>query len=653
MAEKGKTDSQLLYGVIVRATIERGSILATTLPPLKEGFYTLDAKDLGNNNLIAVGTDHLPLFAPGEISYKGEPIMALFGPDKEVLALLADEIEFDYQISQEELPPSEIEPLKFGWGDMQASSEEEESVVEKSYIDRPTATLEDTLFKVSTWIDGELLKIEAPTQWPFHLRDTVAHVCNRTQKSVVVYPQEHFSPKDEKLLLPSLLASIAAMATKKFGQPVELMTTFPTFKSGVTVWRKTYLSTKGKPLREEVKAIIDQGAFPLFSQEMMAQTMAGLIPLYQLEAFSAEVEVVLSPTYPAHFFGDLGYSSTLFSSEAHTSNLAVAAQMVSTNWRTKYYGESRPRNEYMETLPIPKLRDLIGETGTVADFSRHSAVYKLQKRTKQHLSPFFNYSRGVGIACGGGLSGFSTTSALHTASKISVTLDANNEVTINTSYYPSQKTFSLWRSIIIEELALEKETIVFVANDTSQMVDSGPEVLSLDVERSVAMLTHCCQAIKRKQFQEPLPISEAVSAKMITAGVEPLFCSKNWGCIILQLEVNTMTLEVEARQLWGRFTFSNAYDKELLKTKFKHIINSTLHEINIIPRYRKGAPPLIELEIENLEQEAFPSSATSAIRAMVMAAASAALSQALQAEVNAMPVTASDIIKYIGGEDED
>ncbi|NLA93102.1 MAG: hypothetical protein GX842_06705, partial [Spirochaetales bacterium] len=180
-----------------------------------------------------------------------------------------------------------------------------------------------------------------------------------------------------------------------------------------------------------------------------------------------------------------------------------------------------------------------------------------------------------------------------------------------------------------------------------------PEVLSLDVERSVAMLTHCCQAIKRKQFQEPLPISEAVSAKMITAGVEPLFCSKNWGCIILQLEVNTMTLEVEARQLWGRFTFSNAYDKELLKTKFKHIINSTLHEINIIPRYRKGAPPLIELEIENLEQEAFPSSATSAIRAMVMAAASAALSQALQAEVNAMPVTASDIIKYIGGEDED
>lgn len=653
MAEKEKTDSQVLYGVIVRATIERGSILATTLPPLKEGYYSLDAKDLGNNNFISIGTNQIPLFAPGEVSYKGEPILALFGLDKETLIIKAGEIEFDFQLSQEEISPSNIEPLRFGWGAIDTPPEEGESIVERSYTDRPAATTEDTLFKVSTWLDGEILKVELPTQWPFHVRDTVASVCNRTQKSVIVYPQEHFSPKDEKLVLPSVLAAIAALATKKFNQPVELITTFPTFKSGVTVRRKTRLSSKGKPLSEEVKATIDQGAFPLFSQELMVQAMAGLIPLYQLEAFSGEVEIVTSPSYPAHFFGDLGYSSTLFSTEAHTSALASATQMVSTNWRTKYYEESKEREKFIETLPIAKLRDLIGETGTATDFSRHSAVYSLQKRSKQHLSPFFNYSRGIGMACAGGVSGLSFSSDLHSASKLGVTLDANNEVTINTSYYPSQKIFSLWRSVVVKELSLEKETIIFVENDTSQMVDTGPEVLSLDVGRSVAMLTHCCQAIKRKQFQEPLPISEAVSAKMINTGSAPPFSSKNWGCIVIQLEVNTMTLEVEARQLWGHFVFCNAYDKEMLKTKFKHIINATLYENNIIPRYRKGAPPLIEIEIENLNQETFPSSASSAIRAMVMAAASAALSQALQFDVNAMPVTATDIMRYIRGSDED
>ncbi|MGI6480529.1 MAG: hypothetical protein ACOXZ2_02935 [Sphaerochaetaceae bacterium] len=116
MAEKEKTDSQVLYGVIVRATIERGSILATTLPPLKEGYYSLDAKDLGNNNFISIGTNQIPLFAPGEVSYKGEPILALFGLDKETLIIKAGEIEFDFQLSQEEISPSNIEPSQVWLG---------------------------------------------------------------------------------------------------------------------------------------------------------------------------------------------------------------------------------------------------------------------------------------------------------------------------------------------------------------------------------------------------------------------------------------------------------------------------------------------------------------------------------------------------------
>ncbi len=650
MTEKTQDSPQILYGVIVRAPIDAGTILAVNLPNLEANNFLLDAKDFGNNNLISVCQQEIPIFASVVVAYRGEPILALFGPDKEAIKLKAGEVEIDFQITKGESTKT-IKPLKYSWGTFPPASEGEQ-IIERRYIDRPSNTLEDTPFYVSTWLEGELLKIESPTQWPFHVRDTVAQVCSRTQKSVVVYPQEHFSPKDEKVLIPSIIASIAAMATKKFNCRVEIESSFPTFKSGVEVVRKTTLSSKGEPLREEVKALIDQGAFPLFTTEMMEQAFIGLIPLYHLNAFSAEVEVISSPNPPAHFYGDLGYSSTLFSTEAHTSALASFSQMVSSNWRAKYYEESEERNAFVENLPITKLRNLISLTGGASDFARHSAVYNLQKRIKQPFSPFYNYSRGIGMACGGGLSGFSATSHLNSSSKITVTLDANNQVLVNTSYYPSQKTFALWRSVIVKELGLERETITFVENDTANMVDSGLEVLSLDVERSVAMLTQCCQSIKKKQFQEPLPITESVTAKGITGGATRFFSSKNWGCIALQLEINTITLEVEARHLWGRFTFSNAYDKKLLKTKFKHIINSTLYENNIIPCYRPESPPLVEIEIENLEQEAFPSSATSAIRAMVMAAASAALSQALQCYVNAMPVTADDIIKYIRGRDE-
>ena len=180
------------------------------------------------------------------------------------------------------------------------------------------------------------------------------------------------------------------------------------------------------------------------------------------------------------------------------------------------------------------------------------------------------------------------------------------------------------------------------------MVDTGPEVLSLDVERSVMMLTQCCTAIKAKRFQEPLPITESATAKSVLSGTtSPMFSSKNWGCLIVELEVNTITLEIEVRRVWGRFTFSNALDLNRLRVKFRHIINTSLNECNIIPVHNDGVPPLMDIDVNSLGSEAYPSSATSALRAMVMAASSAALSQALNCDATTMPITSEDIVGYI------
>jgi len=641
--------SQTIHGIVIRANIDSGSILGINFPKPDKRFFVLEAKDIIGANTISVYGDEFPLFASTDITYKGQPLFALFGPDAEAVEIKSREIEIDFQLSQAQTQIEKPQPLTYKWGDVDEIFTQSETIVERTYLDRQVWTREDTIMQVITWLEDDMLKVEAPTQWPFHVRDTVAQICGRTQKSVVVYPQPHFSAKDEKILLPSILAAISALATIKLGARVQMNSHFPTYNSPVTITRKTALDAKGKPLAEEVKAVVDQGAYSLFTAELLTQALAGLLPLYHLQAFSAELSVITSSTPPSHFYGDLGYSSTLFSTETHASALAKQAQMNPANWRIKYYVESFERNSIVETLPISKLRDLIGITCGAADFSRHNAVYELQRRAKRPLSAFLNYSRGIGISCGAGISGFSTNSALHTAAKIAVTLDTKDHVVVNTSFYPSKKTTALWSSIIIKELSLEKETITFVENDTTQMVDTGPEVLSLDVERSAMMITHCCEVIKRKRFQEPLPITEAVTAKGTIPNRDIQFSSKNWGCLVLQLEINTITLEIEARQIWGRFSFSNTPDTKQLQVKFKHIINSSLHENNIIPVYRKEAPPLMDIEVDSLGDQAYPSSATSALRAMVMAACASALSQALNCDVATMPVTSDDIIGYIGG----
>ncbi|MDD4218828.1 MAG: molybdopterin cofactor-binding domain-containing protein [Sphaerochaetaceae bacterium] len=658
MAEKSTkvaSESQTIHGIIIRANIDSGSILGVTLPKPDKRFVLLEAKDVIGKNVVSVAGDELPLFASTDITYKGQPIFALFGPDAEAVEVKSREIEIDFQLtptSQTQVQVENKEPLTCAWGNLDEAFKQGETVIERTYTDRQTWTREDTILQVTTWVEDDLLKIEIPTQWPFHVRDTVAQICGRTQKSVVVYPQPHFSAKDEKLLLPSMLAAMAALATLKLQARVQMISRFPTYKSAITITRKTALDAKGKPIGEKVKAQINQGAYALFTTEMLTQALAGLFPLYQLSAFSAEVQAVTSHAPPSHFFGDLGYSSTLFSSEAHASAIARHLQMNPANWRIKHYGEGTEQNSIVETLPITKLRDLIGDTCKKADFARHSAVYELQRRAKHPLSAFLNYSRGIGLACGAGISGFSTDSALHTAAKIEITLEANNRVIVNTSFYPTKKITSLWRTIIINELSLEKETVIFVENDTMHMVDTGPEVLSLDVERSVMMITRCCEIIKRKRFKDPLPITESVSAKSILSSSKIQFSSKNWGCLVLQLEINTIKLEVEARRIWGRFSFSNTPDTKKLQVKFKHIINSSLHENNIIPVFRKGSPPLMDIEIDTVGEQAYPSSATSALRAMVMAACASALSQALNCDVCTMPVSNDDIISYIRRQNE-
>ena len=654
MADKtNRTDesSDLLYGIMIRSDIDSGKVLDVSSLKPDSRFFILGSQDIPGSNSVQVYDDEIPLLAADEVTYRGQPVAALFGPDIETVEVKAREVQINYHLyddTKEFLAKRVHSPIVYQWGEIDVQFSQAATQFEQTYVDRRVWTKEDTITQVTTWIDGDTLHVQAPTQWPFHVRDTVSTCCGRTRKSVIVHPMSHFSPKDEKLILPSILAAVSALATIRTSRKVRMASRFPTYRSPLTITRKTALDANGKPMAEEVEAIIDQGTFPLFTAELFKQVLAGLIPIYELQAFSATVRIVESHTPPSHFFGDLGYSSALFSTEAHASAIARKRQANPSNWRIKHYSDEPKRNEVLETLVTAKLRDLIGTTCNVSDFFRHHAVYELQRKSRASLNTFLNYSRGIGIACGAGISGFSNESSMNSAAKISVTLDSNNVVVINTSFQRSRKTVALWRSIISRELSVDRENISFVEPDTSQMVDTGPEVLSLDVERSVIMLLQCCTAIKAKRFQEPLPIIESVTAKSALSGVpSAMFSSKNWGCLIIELEVDTITLEVVARRVWGRFTFSNTTDIKRLRMKFRHIINSSLRECNVIPMHREGIPSMMDIEVNTLGSEANPSSATSALRAMVMAACSAALSQALNCDATSVPITSDDIIGYI------
>ncbi len=643
----------MLHGIIIRSTIESGKMIGVTLPDLDDRFHVIGPRDVKGSNIVRILDDTMPLFAASQISYQGQPLLALFGPDTETVEVKAREIEFDFQLPSADpsiASSSSLRthsPILYSWGNAEQLMKEATSVVERTYTDKEENTSEYIVSFVRAIPSEDTITIEVPTQWPHHVRETVAEVCGKQKKKIIVVPGPYFSIKDEKLIYPSMLACIAALATIKSKKPVQMASRFPTYKPKVTIARRTALDTNKKPFAETVTVVVDQGAFPFFSSEMFRHFLTGLIPLYSLQAFSVKVNFIASDHPPAHFYGDLGYSSALFSTEAHASTLAGETQMNPANWRLKHYTEYPERNSIITTPPSAKLRDIIGELCTQADFARHSAVYELQRKVKKPLSTFLNYSRGVGIACSAGISGFSSTFSLSQQYNISITLESNNKVLINTSFYPTPKVTTLWKGIISKELGLERENIAFCCANTAEMVDSGPNVLCQDIERASFMINRCCTAIKSKRFQEPLPITESVFSRSAITNPNVLFSSGSWGALILELEVNTISLEVEIRQIWCNIAFSQIFDRKLLIGKLRHIIMMSLHECGAVFSYGKDREPSVIITVTDQAGMSSPGAVDSALRGMILAAYSSALSQALNSEVCSLPVKGDNIIQYV------
>ncbi len=626
-----------LHGIIIYSSVEKGSIIGCSKIEEHEPFYLLDSSSITGTNGVRIDQSIIPLLGGYDIKYRGEPIFALFGPSLESVQKRAKSIEIEYQAisADESYALKEHTPVTYSWGKESVIESGELTTFESSFtFDRQTIT-KDSPHTVETYLEGDRLIVDAATQWPFHVLDTVAATCGRTKKSICVKSRTYHSGHDETLIRPSIHASIAALATQATEKHVVLHINEPQSCSRIKADRKTYLDASGVPVAESCRIELDQGAYPLFRGELIIQMIGGLMPPYPVKYFTTEFTSVESHLPPTHFYGTLGFREAVFFTEAHVSALARKENKNPSNWRVNHYNDYRQKSAFIKTLPIGDLKDLITSVGKAGDFSRHHAVYEIQSRSGNTLSPFLNYARGIGMACAPGISGFSLKSKLQRDSKISISLD-NNRVIVNSSFYPNMKTRNLWFSVIAEQLSVPLDIIETVPNRTSEMIDTGPEVLSLDVGRSIEMITSICAAIQSKRFLEPLPITESATARSVMPTGSAKFISENWGCLSLELEIDTITLQTYARRVVGRFTFSHVMNADQLSLKFRRVIHETLSTLDIIPVHTNHAPPLIDISVKSSGEGSYPSSATQSVRGMVYAAYVAACSQALGTEVTSL-----------------
>ena len=72
----------MLTGRLLHSSKAKAKIVSISVPPLPEGYLTVDYRDVPGVNRVAIVQNDTPVFAESQVEYIGDPILMVVGPDE-------------------------------------------------------------------------------------------------------------------------------------------------------------------------------------------------------------------------------------------------------------------------------------------------------------------------------------------------------------------------------------------------------------------------------------------------------------------------------------------------------------------------------------------------------------------------------------------
>ena len=398
----------------------------------------------------------------------------------------------------------------------------------------------------------------------------------------------------------------------------------------------------GTILANRANCSVDLGAFPFFTSEICHNVLAGLIPSYPMKAADVCILINRSSTPPSNFFGDLGYAMAQAGTENHFSQLASRLGMQPGIWKFNRVNDIGAAGlQLCERVKKGSDYDKLGKSmKEVLESSWYSRKYaaNTQKRLSSvKLNPSINYSRGIGIACGESIMGFSQQFNASANYSITITMNEDETLSVNTGIQADRSMMAIWKETIRKFIDIPAEDIIFVDLNDPEILDLGPSALSRKIGIVSSLLIKACSEMARKLRFSRLPIS--ITAENEAELTDPFYYSAGIGTVAIDLHIDTVMLSPIIDNIWVNFHLGHIFDMDRLLNKARHTITAVLSDI--CPR--STAKCNIDIKID--QDGSFSSSSlTAGLRGLTTAALTAALSQALGHTIHRIPVTSDDIL---------
>jgi CO/xanthine dehydrogenase Mo-binding subunit len=575
----------MIHAVTIRSPVARGTLREIVPPELPDSFRLITAEHIPGVNQLA--DFPVPVLADKNLSYIGQPVAILAGSEESSLEDLASKI----VVTAEEAPPSFADSFNAS-----------EDVIVKREIQRGELSGEGGKLVSGIYISGiqehwyaephgaavvpankekasagssakgkgkktaPSFTVYTATQWPSHVRRSVAQVLGWEDDRVTVNPTLMIQHLDGKLWYPSLVSCHAALAAWITKHPVKLMLTrkedfmYTPKRNSSKIEIYSELGEKGEILNSSIGVTVDLGSLGVFEDEIIDQTCLGSLGLYRHKAFKISAAGIRTNIAPQGPMAGFGLSQGIFAAERHVSRIADSIGQDPAEWRKKNLIQKNQSlgigTELKDPLP---LSELIDAAASMSDYNRKWVSYELlRSRRRKEKRVFSGESlRGIGISLGFQGSGFLYNNENSNCS-VELTLEKDGFLEIKTSLVSSGSgQWEAWQNLAGEILGVDPAYIRLTGN-TEQAPNSGPGTLSRNICSVTGLIERCCMAIRKQRFRNPLPITVKRSEKTNLApgwipekNIDPeTFTRPSWGAAVVEIEIDPVSLESLARGIW-------------------------------------------------------------------------------------------------------
>jgi len=562
----------VLCGKLLHSKVARAKVLGVKVPPLPEGYFYVDAKDVPGDNNVNIVLDDTPVFCRETVEYIGEPIAMICGPDERTAEQLRDACEVAYE---------ELEPVidvrtathaffdyHFGHGDVDRAFAEADRTYDETF---ETGYQEQAYLETQGMMaepeEGGRMFVHGSAQCAYYVHGAVKRVLGCGPDEVHILQDVTGGGFGGKEAFPSILACEVAVAARKCGQPVRCIFDRRedmefTSKRHPSICRYRVAVKDGKVTAMDIDVIFNAGAYSTLSAVVLQRGIIASMGIYNIPNIRVHGSALKTNTSPCGAYRGFGAPQTFFAVEMIMDHIARDLGMDSLPFKEAHLVKqgdlTSTSGRYHFPVPIP---EMIEEVDKASDYRRKRAAYARPQTGR--------YRRGIGMSMyfhGAGFTGSGERDLIKAVTKLRKYKDGTVEI-LAANGEIGQGVRTTFPKIVAHELGIPLEKVFYEHPDTARVPDSGPTVASRSLMVVGELLRRAAIKLREQwvdgeeqeveeRFKEPdfvLPFS----IEKFEGDAYPTYA---WAVNAIELEIDTLTGVQKVLGAWGSFDVGTPVD---------------------------------------------------------------------------------------------